>query len=40
MGGVECGFRRKRAQTLNSKYDGKELRLIFLWVTNCSYTVF
>lgn len=40
MGEVECGFLRKRTQTLNSEYDGKELRLIFLWVTNRSYTVF
>lgn len=39
MGGVACGFLRKRAQTINSKYDGKELRHIFFWVMNYSNSV-
>lgn len=39
MGGVACVFLRKRAQTINSKYDGKELRHISFWVMYHSYSV-
>lgn len=38
MGGVACGFLRKGAQAINSKYDGKELRCISFWVMHHSYS--